>query len=76
MQSLPRTDRFAALQGSGSVLATRNLHVLRRLVDADLVRAAAAFKPHGGALMAHGDLDAALAVPPDVRRQLASPPEV
>ena len=62
----------SCVQGSGSVLATRNLHVLRRLVAADIVRAAAASEPHGGALMAHGDLDAALAVPPEVRQQLSS----
>ena len=60
------------LQGSGSVLATRNLHVLRRLVAADLVRAAAAFAPHGGTLMARGDLRAAVAVPVEVRQQLLS----
>lgn len=59
-------------QGSGSVLATRNLDVLRRLVAADIVRAAAALTPHGGTLMAAGDLRAAVAVPVEVRQQLTA----
>jgi len=63
-------------QGSGSVLATRNLHILRRLVAADLVRAAAALTPHGGTLMAPGDLRAAMAVPLEVRQQLAASQKV
>lgn len=36
---------------------------------ADLVRAAAADRPHGGALMAAGDLNASLAVPPELRHR-------
>ena len=63
-------------QGSGSVLATRNLHVLRRLVAADTVRAAAALTPHGGTLMALGDLRAAMAVPLEVRQQLTASQKV
>lgn len=54
------------------MLATRNLGVLERLVAADLVRAAAADRPHGGALMAAGDLNASLAVPPELRRRQSS----